>query len=496
MIGFLGRRLLTLGLTLWLASLVVFVVLEVLPGDPALLMLGVDARPDTLAALRAQMGLDQPAPVRYLAWVGGLLTGDLGISHTYGVPVAELIRDRLVVTAPLAALAMLVSTAVALPLGLLAASKRNRPADYGVMAFSQLGVAVPNFWFGILLVLWFSVGLGWFEAGGFPGWSAGIGPALKSLTLPAVTLGLTEAAILARVTRSAVLDTLGEDYVRTARAKGLSRGAVMRRHVLRNALIPITTIVGLQFAFLLGGAIVVENVFFLPGLGRLLFQAISQRDLIVVKDAVMVLAAMVVAVNLIVDILYAVIDPRPKSGFLMREHSPIHANLIAGAALTLLLVGIALVSLVWTPYPPDAMRISIRLQPPSGAHWLGTDHFGRDILSMIMVGARNSLAVGAVAVGTGMVVGVPLGLAAASFGGWIDEAVGRLTDLTFAFPAILSAILITALLGPGAVNAILAIGIFNIAVFARVTRGAARQIAAREFVRAAVALGRDRRPSP
>jgi peptide/nickel transport system permease protein len=313
MTGFLGRRLLTLGLTLWLASLVVFVVLEVLPGDPALLMLGVDARPDTLAALRAQMGLDQPAPVRYLAWTGGLLTGDLGTSHTYGVPVADLIRDRLVVTAPLAGLAMLVSTAAALPLGLLAASQRGRPADYGVMAFSQLGVAVPNFWFGILLVLWFSIGLGWFEAGGFPGWSAGIGPALKSLILPALTLGLTEAAILARVTRSAVLDTLGEDYVRTARAKGLSRGAVMRRHVLRNALIPITTIVGLQFAFLLGGAIVVENVFFLPGLGRLLFQAISQRDLIVVKDAVMVLAAMVVAVNLIVDVLYAVIDPRPKA---------------------------------------------------------------------------------------------------------------------------------------------------------------------------------------
>ena len=313
MTSFLGRRLLTLGLTLWLASLVVFVVLEVLPGDPALLMLGVDARPDTLAALRAQMGLDQPAPVRYLAWTGGLLTGDLGTSHTYGVPVADLIRDRLVVTAPLAGLAMLVSTAAALPLGLLAASKRGRPVDYGVMAFSQLGVAVPNFWFGILLVLWFSIGLGWFEAGGFPGWSAGIGPALKSLVLPALTLGLTEAAILARVTRSAVLDTLGEDYVRTARAKGLSRGAVMRRHVLRNALIPITTIVGLQFAFLLGGAIVVENVFFLPGLGRLLFQAISQRDLIVVKDAVMVLAAMVVAVNLIVDILYAVIDPRPKA---------------------------------------------------------------------------------------------------------------------------------------------------------------------------------------
>jgi peptide/nickel transport system permease protein len=312
MIGFLARRLLGLGLTLWLASLVVFVVLEVLPGDPALLMLGIDARPDTLASLRAQMGLDQPVPVRYLGWIGGLLSGDMGVSHTYSVPVADLVRDRLAVTVPLAGLAILLSTAVALPLGVLAASRRGRVADYGVMAFSQLGVAIPNFWFGILLVLWLSIGLGWFEAGGFAGWSDGLGPALKSLILPAVTLGLTEAAILARITRAAVLDTLGEDYVRTARAKGLGGGAVMRRHVLRNALIPITTIVGLQFAFLLGGAIVVENVFFLPGLGRLLFQAISQRDLIVVKDVVMVLAALVVAVNLIVDILYAAIDPRPK----------------------------------------------------------------------------------------------------------------------------------------------------------------------------------------
>lgn len=173
-----------------------------------------------------------------------------------------------------------------------------------------------------------------------------------------------------------------------------------------------------------------------------------------------------------------------------RGHLAIHPNFIMGAVLTLLLAGMALVSLVWTQYPPDAMRIAIRLQPPSATHWLGTDHFGRDILSMIMVGARNSLAVGAVAIGTGIAVGVPLGLAAASFGGWTDEAVGRLTDLTFAFPAILTAILITALLGPGAINAILAIGIFNIAVFARVTRGAARQVAAREFVRAAAALGR------
>ena len=167
-----------------------------------------------------------------------------------------------------------------------------------------------------------------------------------------------------------------------------------------------------------------------------------------------------------------------------------HSGLLIGGARTLLMAALALVSLAWTPYPPEAMRIAARLQPPSGAHWLGTDHFGRDILSMIMVGARNSIAVGAVAVGLGMAAGVPLGLAAAVLDGWTDEAVGRLTDLTFAFPAILSAILVTALLGPGAVNAILAIGIFNVAVFARVTRGAALQVMGRPFVRAAAALGR------
>lgn len=314
MLSFLARRLAVAAAMLLLASLVVFVVLEVMPGDPALLMLGTEARPDTLAALRAQMGLDRPAPVRYLAWIGGLLTGEPGISFTYDVPVGTLIADRLSVTAPLTGIAILLSTALALPLGLFAASRRGGPGDWGVMAFSQMGVAVPGFWVGILLVLVFSIGLGWLPAGGFPGWSAGPAAALASLLLPAASLALTEAAILARVTRAAVLDTLGEDYVRTARAKGLSRRAVLWRHVLRNALIPIVTIVGLQFSFLMAGTVVIENVFYLPGLGRLLFQAIAQRDLIVVKDVVVLLAALVILVNFLVDLLYVLIDPRPRAG--------------------------------------------------------------------------------------------------------------------------------------------------------------------------------------
>ena len=312
MLAFLVRRLLTLALTAWLATMVVFAVLEVVPGDPALLMLGTQAQPDTLAALRAQMGLDQPIPVRYLRWVGGLLTGDLGTSLTYARPVADLVAERLAITLPLAALALVLSAVIAIPLGLTAASRHGRAGDWAVMAFGQVGIAVPSFWFAILLILGFSVKLGWFPAGGFPGWQGGAGPALKALLLPAVALALPEAAILARVTRSAALDTLREDYVRTAWAKGLGRRTVLIRHVLPNALIPVATILGLQCAFLIAGAVVVENVFTLPGLGRLLYQAIGQHDLIVVQSVVVLLAMSVVVVNALVDVAYAAIDPRPR----------------------------------------------------------------------------------------------------------------------------------------------------------------------------------------
>ncbi len=307
---FLARRLLALVLTLVVASLVVFAVLQIVPGDPAQVMLGVNAQPATLAALRHQLGLDQPLAMRYLHWVGGLLHGDLGVSYTYSKPVSALIAQRAAISVPLALFAMALSTALAIPLGVIAAARRNRSTDLAVMGFTQLGVAVPNFWFAILLILLFAVKLGWLPAGGFAGWDAGILAGLKSLLLPAVALALPQAAILARVTRSAVLETLAEDYIRTARAKGLSRTQALWRHALRNALIPVVTIMGLQFSFLLAGTIIIEQVFYLPGLGRLVFQAIAQRDLIVVQDLVMLLAASVIIVNFLVDLLYAVLDPR------------------------------------------------------------------------------------------------------------------------------------------------------------------------------------------
>jgi len=310
MLVYLAKRLASLVATLVIASVVIFAVMEVLPGDPAEIMLGTNARPDTLAALRADFGLDRPAPERYAAWVAGFVQGDLGRSYTYSVPVGELVAQRLWVSLPLAAISLLLTVLIAVPIGALAATRRNGPADVGIMAATQVGIAVPNFWFAMLLVFVFAVSLRLLPAGGFPGWGAGLWPAGRSLILPAVALALPQASILARVMRSSLIDALGEDYVRTARAKGLSRGEVVRRHALRNALIPVLTIMGLQFSFLLAGTIIIENVFFLPGLGRLVFQAITQRDLIVVKSIVMLLVASVVIVNFLVEVAYAAVDPR------------------------------------------------------------------------------------------------------------------------------------------------------------------------------------------
>ena len=311
---FLIKRLATFVATLIVASLVVFAVLELLPGNAAEVILGDTATAESLAALNAKLGLDQPAATRYARWVTGLLRGDTARSISYDTPTAELIVERLRVTLPLALMAMSLAVLLALSLGVYAASRHNRLGDVGVMAASQIGIAIPNFWFAILLILLFAVKLQWVSAGGFPGWTeddgGGLWQGVQALILPAVALALVQAAILARVTRSAVIDVMREDFVRTARAKGLSRRQALWRHVLRNAMIPVLTVAGLQFANLITGTIVVENVFVLPGIGRLVFQAISNRDLIVVRDVVMLLAAVVVLVNFIVDVLYAVIDPR------------------------------------------------------------------------------------------------------------------------------------------------------------------------------------------
>jgi peptide/nickel transport system permease protein len=309
MIHYALGRLISLIISLIVASIVIFAVIEVIPGDPAAFMLGVNARPDTIAALRAEMGLDQPLITRYLDWATGLLRGDFGQSWTYKTPVADLIADRIWVSLPLAIYALILSTLIAFPAGIYAASRRGSAGDVTIMGATQLGVAIPNFWFAMILVLVFAINLRWFSAGGFPGWDNPL-QAIKSLTLPAIALALPQAAILARVMRSSLLDMLGEDFIRTARAKGLSARQALWKHAVRNALIPVLTIIGLQFSFLLAGGIIIEQIFFLPGLGRLIFQSISARDLIVVESVVMLLVFTVIVVNFVVDLAYAAVDPR------------------------------------------------------------------------------------------------------------------------------------------------------------------------------------------
>ncbi|SFO90765.1 peptide/nickel transport system permease protein [Mesorhizobium sp. NFR06] len=310
MTAYLLKRLIIAALTLVLASMVVFAVMEVLPGDPARLMLGLNASADQVELLRNQMGLNAPVALRYLHWAGGLVSLDFGRSYTYSVPVIDLVRERIAVSLPLALIALALSTVIAIPVGVFSASRQGQAGDTLAMGAAQLGVAVPNFWFALMLIYLFAVWLRLVPAGGFPGWNAGVWTALKSLLLPAIALALPQAAILARVARSALIEVLNEDYIRTARAKGLPYRAVLWRHALRNAMIPVLTILGLQFAFLLAGTIIIENVFYLPGLGRLIFQAITQRDLIVVESIVMLLVAAVILINLIVDFSYAIVDPR------------------------------------------------------------------------------------------------------------------------------------------------------------------------------------------
>lgn len=307
---YLLRKLAAFVATLFFVSVLVFVVIRVLPGDPALVIMGTEGSAEALARLRTALGLDRPLVVQYLDWLRRALVGDLGVSIQYDVPVARLIVSRLPVTLPLAILAALVMVAVALPLGLYAATRHRRPGDYVTMALSQVGVAVPTFWSGLLLILVFSVHLGWLRAGGFDGWSAGVWPGLRALLLPALALGLFQAAVLVRATRSAVLEVLREDYVRTARAKGVPEAGVIGRHTLRNALIPIVTVAGVQFGQLLAGSIIVESVFALPGLGRLALGAIGARDLPVVQGVALFVASTIVLINFLVDLAYGLLDPR------------------------------------------------------------------------------------------------------------------------------------------------------------------------------------------
>lgn len=311
MLAYLARRALTLLPILLFMSIIVFALIRLIPGDPIDVMYGGEGMDEVRrAALARELGLDQPVTIQYGRWLVRAIQGDLGNSYRAGMPVIQLIGQRLPATLWLCLNAMILSLVIALPLGLLAAVKRNSGADMGAMVFAILGISMPNFWSGILLVLIFSIWLGWLPSIGYVSPFDDFSLSLRHLILPAFTLGWALAGVTTRLARSSMLEELGKDYVRTARGKGLGERSVLLGHTLRNALIPTVTMVGLQLGFLIGGTVVVETVFAWPGVGLLVVDSIFARDYPVVQGVVLVLAVLVVLINLLVDLTYPILDPR------------------------------------------------------------------------------------------------------------------------------------------------------------------------------------------
>jgi peptide/nickel transport system permease protein len=297
-----------------LVSISVWLILYLIPGDPAAVVLGPDATPDQIASMRTRMGLDQPLALQYIQWLGRVLHGDLGESYLNGMPVRDLLAQRIPVTAHLALSAIIVALGVGIPLGLLSAARHGTWIGRVISGYAMLALSVPTFWLAILVVLLFAVDLAWLPSSGFvPIWEDPL-RSLRFTILPAFSLGAYVSAVLIRFTRASLLETLSEDYVRTARAKGLTERTVLWRHALKNALIPVVTVIGLQFGAFMGGAVLTEAIFNYPGVGRLLFQAIVQRDYTVVQGAVLFIASAFVLVNLAADVAYAFLDPRIRFG--------------------------------------------------------------------------------------------------------------------------------------------------------------------------------------
>jgi peptide/nickel transport system permease protein len=308
------KKLFAMILTVLLVSLITFVTFEIIPGNPALTRLGVDAQESQYEALSAELGLNDPLEIRLSRWLKGLFTGDLGISMRYSVPVSELILDRLPVTISLAVMALVLIVLIGIPLGIVSAKYGERLPGILITLISQIGMAIPSFWSGIILIYIFGIVLRWVSPGGFVPWSEDAYGAFKSLILPAIAIALPSIASIIRYTRNSIMDQMKNDYVQLALSKGLNLNSVLLRHVLKNALIPIITVLGMIAANILGGAIVIEQVFTLPGVGRLLINAITTRDLPLVQGMVLYIAFIIVVINFFIDVIYTVIDPRIRLG--------------------------------------------------------------------------------------------------------------------------------------------------------------------------------------
>lgn len=304
------KKLVTLVITLFFVSIITFGVFQILPGDPVLIMLGVDADPAQAEQLRQQLGLNDPLISRYFNWVGGFVKGDLGTSYKYSLPVSDLIKQRIQPTVILAIFSILITIVIGVPVGIWLARHSDKVFPNIISGLTQLGLSIPGFWIGIILILIFAVNLGIMPSGGYTPWEANPGKCLKTLTLPAIALSFGTTATIIRYLKNTLLDNINMDYVRTARSKGLTEKAIVYKHVLRNALIPVITMLAMLVTDILAGSIIMETVFSIPGLGSLMTTSISSRDFPLLQSAVMYVAAIVVIINTIVDILYGIIDPR------------------------------------------------------------------------------------------------------------------------------------------------------------------------------------------
>ncbi len=311
---YIGRRLMLL-IPAWLImGIIAFVLIRLIPGDPAAVLLGMEATPDAVARLRERLGLNQPLVVQFAIWLSQVVRGELGRSFFLGQPVLDAIVSRLPVTLSLAALALALAAALGIAAGVRAATRPNSPTDLGIMAVAVAGLSIPDFAMGLVLMFVFGLGLRWFPVSGYAPITASVGAWASHLVMPAFALGIVQAALIARITRSSMLEVLGSDYIRTARAKGLGERTVTRVHAFRNALIQVLTVVGNAAVALLGGAFVIETVFNLPGIGNLVVLAVKRRDYPLVQGCILLIATVVIVVNLIVDVLYAWVDPQVRYG--------------------------------------------------------------------------------------------------------------------------------------------------------------------------------------
>ncbi|WP_257348194.1 ABC transporter permease [Pseudalkalibacillus decolorationis] len=304
------RRTFDLLPTIFVVAVIVFIITRLIPGDPAAVMLGPQASVEDIEALRENLGLNDPLYIQFLQYMGNLATGDFGTSLTYNQPIVNLIMDRFPNTLILAVSALIIAFMVGVPAGIISASKQNSLLDYSVMLVSLIGVSMPIFWLGVMLVLYFSVNLGWFPATGMGTLDDGLIPFIKHLILPSITLATIPMATFARITRSSMLEVISQDYIKTARSKGLNEFWVICKHAFKNALTPLLTVLGMQISMMLGGAVLTETIFSWPGMGRLIVDAIDKRDFVVVQGTVLFIAVIFVVVNLLVDIMYKVVNPR------------------------------------------------------------------------------------------------------------------------------------------------------------------------------------------